>query len=44
MSMNIYIHELNDQIICHNIVSVGFASQGTEGVQQFGAKLKENII
>lgn len=44
MSMNTYIHQLDDEIICHNIVSVGFASQGTEGVPQFGAKLKENII
>lgn len=30
-------------MICHNVVDVGFASQGTEGVQQFGAKLRENI-
>ena len=43
MSMNIYIHQLDDQVTNY-IVRVGFASQDTKAVQQCGAKLQENIL
>lgn len=44
MLMAIYIHQLGDKIICHDIISAGLQAKAPKGCSIFGTDLRENIL
>lgn len=44
MLMAIYIHQLDDEIIYHDIVSAGLQAKALKGCNIFGTDFRENIL